>query len=85
MACQVKEEGWHSNKRRSRNGNQSLPKRSEDSSSTYTDKALTIHKPLGICFKVEGRGDTYMFPALLPPKDLSVMWKRDESKEVYVG
>ena len=50
-----------------------------------TDKVLTIHKPLGICFKVEGRGDTYMFPALLPPKDLSVMWKRDESKEVYVG
>ncbi|XP_062523372.1 uncharacterized protein LOC134198047 [Corticium candelabrum] len=26
-----------------------------------------------------------MFPALLPPKDLSVMWKRDESKKVYVG
>ena len=26
-----------------------------------------------------------MFPALLPPKDLSVMWKRDKSKKVYVG
>ena len=26
-----------------------------------------------------------MFLALLPRKDLSVMWKRDESKTVYVG
>ena len=26
-----------------------------------------------------------MFPALLPPKDLSVMWEKDESKKVYVG
>ena len=50
-----------------------------------TDKILAISKSLGICFKVEGRDDTYMFPALLPPKDLSVMWKRDESKKVYVG
>ncbi|XP_062500206.1 uncharacterized protein LOC134177442 [Corticium candelabrum] len=50
-----------------------------------TDKILTMSKSLGICFKVEGRYDTYMFPALLPPKDLSVMWKRDESKKVYVG
>ena len=50
-----------------------------------TDKILTIGKSLGICFKVEGRDDTYMFPALLPPKDLSIMWKRDESKKVYVG
>ena len=50
-----------------------------------TDKILAICKSLGICFKVEGRDDTYMFPALLPPKDLSVMWKRDESKKVYVG
>ena len=44
-----------------------------------------MSKSLGICFKVEGRDNTYMFPALLPPKDLSVMWKRDESKKVYVG
>ena len=44
-----------------------------------------MSKALGICFKVEGRDNTYMFPALLPPKDLSVMWKRDESKKVYVG
>ena len=50
-----------------------------------TDKILAMSKSLGICFKVEGRDDTYMFPALLPPKDLSVMWKRDESKKVYVG
>ena len=50
-----------------------------------TDKVLAINKSLGICFKVEGRDDTYMFPALLPPKDLSVMWKKDESKKVYVG
>ena len=50
-----------------------------------TDKILAINESLGICFKVEGRDDTYMFPALLPPKDLSVMWKRDESKKVYVG
>ena len=50
-----------------------------------TDKILAICKSLGICFKVEGRDDTYMFPALLSPKDLSVMWKRDESKKVYVG
>ena len=50
-----------------------------------TDKVLAINKSLGICFKVEGRDDTYMFPALLLPKDLSIMWKKDESKEVYVG
>ena len=50
-----------------------------------TDKVLTINRYLGICFKVEGRDNTYMFPALLPPKDLSVMWKKDESKKVYVG
>ncbi|XP_062508328.1 uncharacterized protein LOC134184604 [Corticium candelabrum] len=50
-----------------------------------TDKVLAINKSLGICFKVEGRDNTYMFPALLPPKDLSVMWKKDESKKVYVG
>ncbi|XP_062499640.1 uncharacterized protein LOC134176960 isoform X2 [Corticium candelabrum] len=50
-----------------------------------TDKVLTINESLDICFKVEGRDDTYMFPALLPSKDLSVMWKRDESKKVYVG
>ena len=50
-----------------------------------TDKILAMSKSLGICFEVEGRDDTYMFPALLPPKDLSVMWKRDESKKVYVG
>ncbi|XP_062506502.1 death-associated protein kinase 1-like isoform X3 [Corticium candelabrum] len=51
-----------------------------------TDKVLAINKSLGICFKVEGREeDTYMFPALLPPKDLSVMWEKDESKKVYVG
>ena len=50
-----------------------------------TDKILAISKSLGICFKVEGRDNTYMFPALLPPKDLSVMWKREESKKVYVG
>ncbi|XP_062519393.1 uncharacterized protein LOC134194477 isoform X3 [Corticium candelabrum] len=50
-----------------------------------TDKVLAINESLDICFKVEGRDDTYMFPALLPPKDLSVMWKRDESKKVYVG
>ena len=50
-----------------------------------TDKVLTINECLDICFKVEGRDDTYMFPALLSPKDLSVMWKRDESKKVYVG
>ena len=50
-----------------------------------TDKVLIINKSLGICFKVEGRDDTYMFPALLPPKDLSVMWKKVESKKVYVG
>ncbi|XP_062499994.1 uncharacterized protein LOC134177236 isoform X2 [Corticium candelabrum] len=50
-----------------------------------TDKILAICKSLGICFKVEGRDDTYIFPALLPPKDLSVVWKRDESKKVYVG
>ena len=50
-----------------------------------TDKILAMSKSLGICFKVEGRHDTYMFPAFLPPKDLSVMWKRDESKKVYVG
>ena len=50
-----------------------------------TDKVLAINKSLGFCFKVEGRDDTYMFPALLPPKDLSVMWMRDESKKVYVG
>ena len=50
-----------------------------------TDKVLIINKSLGICFKVEGSNDTYMFPALLPPKDLSFMWKKDESKKVYVG
>ena len=50
-----------------------------------TDKVLALSKSIGICFKVEGRDDTYMFPALLPPKDLSVMWKRDECKKVYVG
>ena len=50
-----------------------------------TDKILAICESIGICFKVEGRDDTYMFPALLPPKDLSVVWKRDESKKVYVG
>ena len=50
-----------------------------------TDKVLAINESLGICFKVEGRDDTYMFPALLPSKDLSVMWMRDESKKVYVG
>ena len=50
-----------------------------------TDKVLAINKSLGICFKVEGRDDTYMFPALLPPKDLSVVWKKDENKKVYVG
>ena len=50
-----------------------------------TDKVLAINESLGICFKVEGRDDTYMFPALLLPEDLSVMWKRDESKKVYVG
>ncbi|XP_062510110.1 uncharacterized protein LOC134186192 isoform X3 [Corticium candelabrum] len=50
-----------------------------------TDKVLIINKSLGICFKVEGRDNTYMFPALLPPKDLSVMWKKDESKKVYIG
>ena len=50
-----------------------------------TDKVLAINESLDICFKVESRDDTYMFPALLPPKDLSVMWKRDESKKVYVG
>ena len=50
-----------------------------------TDKVLTINESLGFCFKVEGRDDTYMFPALLPSKDLSVMWMRDESKKVYVG
>ena len=50
-----------------------------------TDKVLAINESLGICFKVEGRDDTYMFPALLPSKDLSVMWKKDESKKVYVG
>ena len=50
-----------------------------------TDKVLAINESLGICFKVEDRDDTYMFPALLPPKDLSIMWKRDESKKVYVG
>ena len=50
-----------------------------------TDKVLAINRSLGICFKVEGRDDVYMFPALLPPKDLSVVWKRDESKKVYVG
>ena len=50
-----------------------------------TDKVLAINESLDICFKVEGRDDTYMFPALLPPMDLSVMWKRDESKKVYVG
>ena len=50
-----------------------------------TDKVLAINKSLGICFKVEGRDDTYMFPALLPRKDLSVMWEKDESKKVYVG
>ena len=50
-----------------------------------TDKVLAINESLYICFKVEGRDDTYMFPALLPPKDLSVMWKREESKKVYVG
>ena len=50
-----------------------------------TDKVLAINESLGICFKVEGRDDTYMFPALLPPKDLSVMWMREESKKVYVG
>ncbi|XP_062499437.1 death-associated protein kinase 1-like isoform X2 [Corticium candelabrum] len=50
-----------------------------------TDKILAISKSLGICFKVEGRDNAYMFPALLPSKDLSVMWKRDESKKVYVG
>ncbi|XP_062508712.1 death-associated protein kinase 1-like isoform X2 [Corticium candelabrum] len=49
------------------------------------DKVLAINTSLGICFKVEGRDDTYMFPALLPSKDLSVMWKKDESKKVYVG
>ncbi|XP_062499311.1 uncharacterized protein LOC134176668 isoform X6 [Corticium candelabrum] len=49
------------------------------------DKILAMSKSLGICFKVEGRDDTYMFPALLPSKHLSVMWKRDESKKVYVG
>ncbi|XP_062505696.1 uncharacterized protein LOC134182316 isoform X2 [Corticium candelabrum] len=50
-----------------------------------TDKVLAINECLDICFKVESRDDTYMFPALLPPKDLSVMWKREESKKVYVG
>ena len=50
-----------------------------------TDKVLAINESLDICFKVEGRDDTYMFPALLPPEDLSVMWKRDWSKKVYVG
>ena len=50
-----------------------------------TDKVLIINESLGICFKVEGSNDTYMFPALLPPKDLSVMWKKDKSKKVYVG
>ena len=50
-----------------------------------TDKVLAINESLDICFKVEGGDDTYMFPALLPPKDLSVMWMRDESKKVYVG
>ena len=50
-----------------------------------TDKVLAINKSLGICFKVEGRDDTYMFPALLPPNDLSVMWQKDENKKVYVG
>ena len=50
-----------------------------------TDKVLAINESLGFCFKVEGRDDTYMFPALLPSKDLSVMWMRDESKKVYVG
>ena len=50
-----------------------------------TDKVLAINKSLGICFKVEGSNDTYMFPALLPPKDLSVVWKKDENKKVYVG
>ena len=50
-----------------------------------TDKVLALNESLGFCFKVEGRDNTYMFPALLPSKDLSVMWKRDESKKVYVG
>ena len=50
-----------------------------------TDKVLAINTSLGICFKAEGRDDTYMFPALLPSKDLSVMWKKVESKKVYVG
>ena len=50
-----------------------------------TDKVLAINESLDICFKVEGRDDVYMFPALLLPEDLSVMWKRDESKKVYVG
>ena len=50
-----------------------------------TDKILAISKSLDICFKVEGKDDTYMFPALLPPKTLSVIWKIDESKKVYVG
>ena len=50
-----------------------------------TDNVLAINECLDICFKVEGRDDTYMFPALLLPEDLSVMWKRDESKKVYVG
>ena len=50
-----------------------------------TDKVPAINESIGICFKVEGRDNMYMFPALLPPKDLSVMWKEDESKKVYVG
>ena len=40
---------------------------------------------VGLSFKVEGRDDMYMFPSLLPRKKLSVIWKRDESKKVYVG
>ncbi|XP_062514456.1 uncharacterized protein LOC134190042 isoform X2 [Corticium candelabrum] len=51
------------------------------------EKVLAVNESLSLCFKVEGRDDMYMFPALLPHKDLSAMWESDDSKSktVHVG
>ena len=50
-----------------------------------TNYILHISESLRLCFKVEGTDDMYMFLALLPPKDLSVMWKEDKKFKVYAG
>ena len=40
---------------------------------------------LGLCYKVDGKEDVYLFPAHLPLDKPSEMWKEEDRMKVYVG